>query len=438
MRIGFELQQLVPGAGGGLSPFLQGHLRALFEGWPQHEVVLFCTEANAPLFRPCPPQVQIVCPPPAAYDVFLDAYAARQGLDVLYRSYPAELDLLYPSDRQVVLIPDIQHEFWPEFFSTEVLRSRRAGFSKALWKAGAITTLSEHARKTLLEQPNVQCEIVVTTPALPSEAERAPSPDALSADEKAALPAPGLDYFFYPANLWPHKNHRRVLQAFQCFLQRAARPYEFIFTGHPEGWPDLAREFSGLPIRHLGFVRRPMLHALMGRARALVFFSLFEGFGIPLLEAFQAGVPVACSDTTSLPEVGGDAVLACDPTDVAAMSAALARLAQDADLRTRLAPRGKKRLACYRWADSAAALVAVLERVASRAATTANAGEAFSRLERRLNELEADREARLGVIRHMESLNGSAAGMAKALARRLWGPARRLARGAAWPFRRSA
>ena len=103
-------------------------------------------------------------------------------------------------------------------------------------------------------------------------------------------------------------------------LKTAQRPVQFLFTGHPNGWETFQKDFGHLPIRHLGFVRPALLRKLLESARALVFFSLHEGFGMPLLEAFDAGTPVLCSNTTSLPEVGGDAVLSCDPTDEDAMS----------------------------------------------------------------------------------------------------------------------
>jgi hypothetical protein len=226
--------------------------------------------------------------------------------------------------------------------------------------------------------------------------------EGLTEAERALLPEG--DYFLYPANLWPHKNHRRVLQAFARFLESSGRPLQFLFTGHADGWEALAKDFPGLPIRHLGFVSRRALQALLVRARALIFFSLFEGFGMPLLEAFAAGVPVACSACASLPEVGGDAVLLCDPTDVAAMSAPMARVDRDEELRLRLAARGRERLRYYDWHRSAAELVAACTRVAAGPVSCSEAVlvRAGHRLNGRLQEVEADREARLEAIHRLE------------------------------------
>src|SRR5436305_4149221 len=102
---------------------------------------------------------------------------------------------------------------------------------------------------------------------------------------------------------------------------------------------------------------------------------MFEGFGMPLLEAFAAGVPVACSNTSSLPEVGGDAVLACDPTDVSAIASTLARIASDEPLRQSLVQRGRARLDLFTWRDSAARLVSACRRVAERSSAAGVAGQ---------------------------------------------------------------
>src|SRR5207253_8639640 len=133
-------------------------------------------------------------------------------------------------------------------------------------------------------------------------------------------------------------------------------PVELVLTGHPDGWSELQREFAALPVRHLGYVRPQLIAALFRRALALVYLSLFEGFGIPLLEAFAAGTPVLCSNTTSFPEVGGDAVLSCDPRSVEEMTASMARIATDSALRAHLVERGMERMKAYTWEDSSRAL----------------------------------------------------------------------------------
>jgi len=359
MKIGIELRQITRlGNSGGMAVLVRELLRAMFALPSGHEFVVFGTIFNRGLLPAVPPNVRVVTLPLRNYVGELNGLARAHAVDVLFRTFPLEEELEFPLARQVFLIPDLQHEYHPEFFAPEVLRSRRVAFTQALTAAGAIVTISEYARQTLLSQ---QCttgrDIALVSPAPRREFLAAP-PD-LTAAELSMIP--DGDFFLYPANLWPHKNHRRVLQAFRQFLRRGDRLVSLVLTGHPDGWPRLRSHFRDLPVRHLGHVRGAVLRRLYGRARALAFFSLYEGFGMPLLEAFSAGTPVICSNTTSLPEVGGDAVLACDPTDTSAMSDLMGRVLRDNDLCAALVARGKQRLTGYAWEDSAGRLLGVLE-----------------------------------------------------------------------------
>jgi glycosyltransferase involved in cell wall biosynthesis len=361
MKIGIEMRWVTPGSSGGIATLLKGVLQTLFARHPEHEYQVYCTVFNRALFDQVPQRVKVVSLPVSHYLAQLDRLAVDHGVDVLFHGYPLEEDLSFPLSRRVFLVPDLQHEFFPDFFTPRKLQGRRAAFARALGRAGAVGTISEFARQTLRAQPCTRCpDIFLMTPALSAEYRRAGAGDVTPAEQGLV---PDGDFFLLPANLWPHKNHRRVLRAFARYLRQGTRPATLVLTGDPQGWPALRAEFPALPVRHLGFVRVGLLRRLYRRARALVFFSLFEGFGMPLLEAFDAGTPVVCSHTTSLPEVGGDAVLTCDPTDVAAMSALMRRVAGDAALRAELAARGRRRLAAYAWETSADNLLAACVRV---------------------------------------------------------------------------
>jgi glycosyltransferase involved in cell wall biosynthesis len=371
MKIGIEMRLVSLGGAGGIAQLLRGVLRPMFVRHPRHEFVCFTTVFNRSLLGEVPGNVEFHTLPLGSYFDDVGRLCKEKDVDVLFRGYPLEQKVDYPQHRQVVEIPDIQHEYFPEFFDAECLRSRRAAFSLVLGGAGAIGTISEYARQTLLEQPTTHCrDIFLMSPALQVEHHHSAA-EPLTAAEEALVPAG--DYFLFPANLWKHKNHRRVLQAYQRFLSRGRKPpeidrrVEFLFTGHPGGWEKYQQEFGALPIRHLGFVRPALLRRLLEGARALVFFSLYEGFGMPLLEAFDAGTPVICSNTTSLPEVGGDAVLSCDPTNIDAMSGLMDRILREPELRSELVRRGKERLRCYTWEEAADNLMAACERVAARA-----------------------------------------------------------------------
>src|SRR5262249_35004849 len=125
-------------------------------------------------------------------------------------------------------------------------------------------------------------------------------------------------YFYFPANLWPHKNHLKLLQAFEILrTEEEFSRYNLILTGHKDSshWKRLSQNHSMQNVHHLGFISKAELNFLYREASALSFASLFEGFGMPVLEAFGVGCPVICSNSTSLPELAGGAALLFDPFD---------------------------------------------------------------------------------------------------------------------------
>ncbi|MCF8143841.1 MAG: glycosyltransferase [Deltaproteobacteria bacterium] len=304
--------------------------------------------------EPLPESVHNITLPGSSFYRQVDHLVKTKEIDILFRVYPLDDDLEVSLSKQIVFVPDIQHEIFPEFFKTADLRARRLAFGKALSKAGGIITLSEHAKKTINDSPwALDPDIFVVNPALQEEHRNFQESD-LSDQERQLLPKGG--FFYFPANLWPHKNHRRTFQAFREFLESTKADMAIILTGFPEGWEDLRASVADLPIRHLGYVSPQMVQVLMQRAEAMLFFSLFEGFGIPLLEAFRAETPVICSDTTSLPEVSGDAALRCDPTDTHAMASLMIRIHEDENLRKCLVEKGKKRGSYFTWHRAAEAM----------------------------------------------------------------------------------
>jgi glycosyltransferase involved in cell wall biosynthesis len=342
MKIGIELRQITFGSAGGLAQHLQGVLQAAFHKYPEHQFIVFCTIFSRSVIGESFDNVKVLTVPGFSFFSQIDEAAGRGEIDVLFRSYPMESPLRFPWHKQVVIIPDLQHELYPDFFEPKLRAARTREFNQALAHAGALVTSTDYVRRTVLAHPWTRCrDIFLAAPSLP--AGWGANMD-LSSDERANIPSE--DFFVFPANLWPHKNHVRLLQAFEKLLQ-GGQSARLILTGHPSGWEKLRDQFPNLPVTHLGFVREPMLQALLGRAKALAFFSLHEGFGIPLLEAFAAGTPVVCSNTTSLPEVGGDAVLSCDPTDVDAMCNLMRRTLVDTGVRNDLIARGKDRLSRY-------------------------------------------------------------------------------------------
>jgi len=136
----------------------------------------------------------------------------------------------------------------------------------------------------------------------------------------------------------------------------------------PVGWgPRLRPTWDSVRVKLAGPVGDTLLHALYQAADGLAYPSLYEGFGLPVLEAMANGIPVLTSDRSSLPEVAGDAALLVDPTDRAAIGAGLVRLAGDPGLRRDLVEAGRRRAAGFTWRATAAATWATYREVAEQA-----------------------------------------------------------------------
>jgi glycosyltransferase involved in cell wall biosynthesis len=229
-----------------------------------------------------------------------------------------------------VSLLDIQHVFFPEFFSRAELAYRRVVYGWSLRRAQTIIAISGHVKQTLVERMGIEAARVEVI--------------HLGLDHELFRPDGGEQkrpFLLYPANPWPHKNHMRLFEAFR--RARQARPeLRLVLTG--TGLERLRNVPDGVDVR--GRVSGEELAALYQSAAALVFPSLYEGFGQPPLEAMASGTPVASSLAGSLPEVCGDAALYFDPTSVDEITEAILTVLERPG---HLVERGLERASRFTW-----------------------------------------------------------------------------------------
>ena len=270
------------------------------------------------------------------------------GVDLLYCPFtaPTYFEMGVPT---VCTIYDLQHKTYPQFFDAAEVAHRDHIFASACRRATAITAISDYSRRSAIRHGNLDPTRIRT---IHLRMAQGIDPDAKH--DEGVLTKFGLTpqkYLLYPANFWKHKNHEMLLTAFGMACHTGLAPdVKLVCTGAPgarRDWLINASHAMNLADRVLfpGYLPSAELAVLLANCRGVVFPSLYEGFGLPVIEAMAAGVPVACSNTASLPEVATDAAILFDPRVPTQMAQAIISLVQDQALCANLKERGRLRAA---------------------------------------------------------------------------------------------
>ena len=337
MRVGISLLTLVPGISGGSETYARELVRALGR-MGRHEYRVFLP-AIADDVDGLPAEVvgeyRAIRSTPGrmaamARGWFAGGRVARRfaGLDAVH--FPLTVTVPRTSDLPLATtILDVQHELLPQFFSRAERAYRRVVYARSARESARVITISRHAAAAIVEHLGV-----------PEDRIR---PIHLGLDHELFRPgdAPREEFLLYPARGWPHKNHALLFDAFGE-VRRRHPGLELVLTSYDGPVPG--------GVRSLGHVSRGELVGLFQRAAALVFPSLYEGFGQPPLEAMACGCPVACSNAASLPEVVGDAARLFDPTSREELVDAIEDVLANADEWRR---KGIERAAGFSWDETA-------------------------------------------------------------------------------------
>jgi len=229
----------------------------------------------------------------------------------------------------------------------------------SLRQAAAVLVISQKTRQDLLDCypiPGLDRKLAVVPLGVSRAVEAGPLPAAVE---------PG--FILAVGTVEPRKNYPRLLAAYRQLRERKGGAPPLVIAGRP-GWAygDTLNRIQAEPgVRYLGHVDDRTLSALYEAAGALAFPSLYEGFGLPLLEAMAHGVPCVAGNTGALPELAGDAALLVDPEDVGAIEVALEHALTDEELRERLSAAGRERAAAFSWERTASLTRDVLRKIAT-------------------------------------------------------------------------
>lgn len=369
MRICLDAR-FVPGAFGGVEPAALALVESLVARGGA-EFTLLTYRGHEPALTPAtreqvrtievePPRAGLLSrlTAPIARVPSSDGSVERAGVDVIHFTYQNGFRTRIPSLYQPW---DLQHVHLPQFFSRRERAIRSRWYRELAAQAAVVVVASEWA-----------CDDVVANLQLPRKKVRVVAPGPASFASRVERTGDG-DYALYPASTHPHKNHERLFEAL-ARLRDSGVVVPLVCTGiETRHAPTVRRRVAELgleeQVRFRGYVDDNELATLYARARCLVFPSLFEGWGLPIVEAFAAGVPVVCSTATSLPELAGGAAVLFDPYDVGGMAGALERVWTDVELRSRLVVRGRERAQTYTWPRAAEEFSALYAEVTSATRT---------------------------------------------------------------------
>lgn len=287
-----------------------------------------------------------------------------------------DVDLLHASDHQipkvhgvpvVATVMDAVPLIHPEWLRKNLKNLKSWLFARSVRSADHLITISEHSKQDLVMHLGIAPENISVTPlgVDPIYFDRVPLETRHAVLSKHQL-NPG--FFLFLGTLQPRKNLPTVLKAFKALPDAIRKQHPLIIVGR-DGWGNenllpqlkvLEEQGEG---RWLSYLSQAEVFALLQSASALMFASLYEGFGLPVIEAFAAQCPVIASNTTSLPEVTGDAAWSVDPLDAESISAAMLDVLSNETLRAMRIELGLQRARQYTWQACARQTLEVYRKV---------------------------------------------------------------------------
>lgn len=370
MRIGLNLLYLIPGVVGGTETYARELIAGFRQIQPDHEFVVFVN-------RECAKWMdgedsfftKVVCPVDAVNrkkryyfeQIKLNPYVKQYKIDLLHSL--AYTSPLFPTCPAIVSLPDLNFKAFGDSMPLSRRLMLKLVVGQAVHRSSKVITISNFSRKEILKQYNIPPEkVVVTYLAAGGDA----SETMTFCGTKGTHPLPDLNQPYAMAFSSPtvNKNISRLIKAFLEAKRQYKLAQKLLLIGHPYPAGNGAqRAFAHEDVVWTGYLRQDALLQILRGADFMIFPSYYEGFGLPVLEAMAAGIPVVCSHAASLPEVAGDAGIYFDPFSIRNMAACIAQVATDRRLRDGLKEKGFNNLKRFSWEKTAAETIAVYDEI---------------------------------------------------------------------------
>lgn len=352
MKIGIDATALISAHPTGVEVVTRDLLRALLEQDQNNQYIFYAPNPLPEAWSKFANLTNRVLPAQRFWIVNQLTPAVRQdSLDVFWS--PSNILPFALPTKALATIHDLATIYFPKAYSWKTRLLSWLTITRAIRFASKILVVSEQTKIDLLAKFSLPTERVVVIPnALPRLTQ--PNND----------PVPFAQYLLIVGRVEARKNPITAIKAFAMIAAQYPK-LQLVFAGGFGYQAELAKQLAqtiGLAdrIHFLGFVKDVELANLYLHASAVLFPSLYEGFGLPILEAFHYGVPVVASNTPAVAEVAGDAALLVNPTDALELSQKVVQLLEEPDLRAQLIERGTERLKHYSWSASAEQLLNVI------------------------------------------------------------------------------
>lgn len=375
MRIGINALFWIPNAMGGTQTYFLNLLRALVCMDPSNNYLVFLNKDGAKDFRLAFPNLQAkVCPIPGRprslrvlwENAFLPSYTGRCHIDLLHSlGYLAPFGLSIPS---IITVMDMIHYIYPDEIEKSKIITWKALFPASLRRADHVISISESVKREIAcFFPWAESK---TTP-IPLGVDHALFRPLLPGEESFYVNDEARQFILAVGSLLPHKNLETLVRAF-AMMHKTQPTLQLAIVGMSTSHAPRLRQLSHdlsveARVRFLGRIADQELIHLYRRARVFVFPSLYEGFGLPLLEAMACGCPVIASNRSSIPEVSKDAAILVDPEDISQLISALTQVLSSEKVSAELRRRGLERAATFTWESTAARTLAVYRHCYERA-----------------------------------------------------------------------
>lgn len=373
MKIAVNTRLLLAGRLDGIGRFADETLRIITSQHPEHQFYFYFDRKPDDQFLYNSNIVPVVLPPQARHPLlFLTWFDVSLPLSFLSTKpdiflSPDGFLSLTTGVKSVGVIHDLNFEHYPEDIPFLVRKYYSAMFPRFARKATRIATVSEYSKSDISASYQIDPSKIDVVYNGASSIFKPLSPEELkSTREKFAQ---GCSYFFFVGTLHPRKNLVNLFGAFDQFKKNDTGSTKLLLAGARMWWTDEIKvAYESMEHRdHVIFTGRVSdreLASLMASALALTYVSYFEGFGIPILEAFECDTPVITSDVTSMPEVSGNAALLTDPFSVTSITDAMRQIASDEGLRKKLIIAGREQRIKFSWAKTAQKLWDCIEKTA--------------------------------------------------------------------------